>query len=47
MVLEAMKMENEIQSPVAGVVETIHVKTGQPVEGNVPLITLRTDSQNS
>ena len=30
-----------------GVVETIHVATGQPVESNVSLITLRTDSQDS
>ena len=32
-VLEAMKMENEIQAEVDGVVAKIHVEAGQPVEG--------------
>jgi YD repeat-containing protein len=32
-VLEAMKMENEIRSEVAGVVAKLHVQPGQSVEG--------------
>ena len=32
-VLEAMKMENEIRSEVAGVVAKLHVEPGQSVEG--------------
>ena len=32
-VLEAMKMENEIRAEVAGVVTRLHVKPGQSVEG--------------
>ncbi len=36
-VLEAMKMENEIQAEIDGVLAKIHVKPGQPVEGNDPL----------
>ena len=32
-VLEAMKMENEIRAEVAGVVTKLHVKPGQSVEG--------------
>jgi biotin carboxyl carrier protein len=32
-VLEAMKMENEIRCEVAGVVAKLHVRPGQSVEG--------------
>lgn len=39
-VLEAMKMENEIQADRAGTIETIHVRPGQPVEGGDPLFDL-------
>lgn len=38
LVLEAMKMENEIQSPVDGVVDEIFVEAGQTVEGGAELI---------
>ena len=38
LVLEAMKMENEIQSPVDGVVDEIFVESGQTVEGGAELI---------
>ena len=35
-ILEAMKMENEIDSPVSGTIDHIHVKTGDKVEkGNI------------
>jgi biotin carboxyl carrier protein len=36
-VLEAMKMENEIQADGPGVVKKILVQPGQPVEGGDPL----------
>ena len=36
-VLEAMKMENEIQAEAAGVVTKILVEAGQAVEGGDPL----------
>ena len=36
-VLEAMKMENEIQADHAGVVRRVMVEDGQPVEGGDPL----------
>lgn len=39
MVLEAMKMQNEIVAPAAGVVRTVHITAGQPVEGNQILVT--------
>jgi biotin carboxyl carrier protein len=37
-VLEAMKMQNEIQSDRAGVVKRVHVTPGQAVEGGDPLV---------
>jgi pyruvate carboxylase len=39
-VVEAMKMENEIRSPRAGTVHTVHAKEGQTVEGQEPLVTV-------
>jgi len=38
LVLEAMKMENEIQAPAEGVVEEILVQAGQTVESGAELI---------
>jgi biotin carboxyl carrier protein len=38
LVLEAMKMENEIQSPADGVVDQIFVKPGDTVEGGADLV---------
>ncbi len=37
LVIEAMKMENELKSPKAGRVVELHVKEGQTVEGNAKL----------
>ena len=42
-VLEAMKMENEIKAAAPGVVESVSVKTGQAVEKGAPLVTLTVD----
>jgi len=39
-ILEAMKMENEIRSPRAGVVKSIAVAAGNRVEQNQPLLVL-------
>lgn len=39
-VVEAMKMENELRAPRPGVVARIHVKPGQTVDKGVPLVTL-------
>ena len=38
LILEAMKMQNEIVAPSAGTVKKIHVKPGQNVEGKDVLI---------
>jgi biotin carboxyl carrier protein len=40
LVLEAMKMENEIRSPRAGRVKAIHAKPGKPVDKGETLIIL-------
>ena len=40
-VLETMKMENEIRSAAGGVVDAIHVEAGQSVETQEILVTLR------
>lgn len=37
-IVEAMKMENEVHSPIAGEVKEIKVKTGETVEGGVVLL---------
>ncbi len=39
-VVEAMKMENELRAARAGVVETVHVTAGQAVEKGAPLVTI-------
>ena len=40
LVLEAMKMENEIRAPRAGVVKVVHVQRGQTVEQNKALLVI-------
>lgn len=40
-VLEAMKMENEMQSPKGGTVSRVHVTPGQIVESGEPIITVQ------
>jgi biotin carboxyl carrier protein len=40
LVLEAMKMENEVRSKAAGTVAEVHVTPGSAVEGNAKLVTL-------
>ena len=39
-VVEAMKMENELRAPQRGVVQQIHVSAGERVEKGTPLVTL-------
>lgn len=41
-ILEAMKMENELKSPVDGTVTGIHVTEGQSVEKNILLLEIET-----
>jgi len=39
-VVEAMKMENQLRAPRAGVVAKVHVAVGQAVEKGTPLVTV-------
>ena len=39
-IIEAMKMENEIQCRNKGVVKTVHVNTGQAVESDMALVAI-------
>ena len=43
LVLEAMKMQNEISAPVAGVVRRIHVGEGEAVSAGAKLVEIKSD----
>ena len=38
LILEAMKMQNEIKAPLGGVIRKVSCTTGHRVEANVPLL---------
>ncbi len=38
LILEAMKMQNEIQAPITGKVTSVNCEEGQSIEANVPLV---------
>jgi len=40
-ILEAMKMENELKAPVSGTLDAIHVAAGQSVEKNTILLEIK------
>lgn len=40
LILEAMKMQNEIAAPAAGVVSGVHVSAGEAISGGAKLVTL-------
>jgi pyruvate carboxylase subunit B len=42
LVLEAMKMENELRAPTAGVVQAVHVATDEAVDKDALLIEIDT-----
>ena len=46
MILEAMKMQNEISSPVSGVVTDIFVEEGQSVESNFELASVSKEAHD-
>jgi len=45
-VVEAMKMENELRASHKGVVEAVHVRAGDRVEKGTPLVTLSPNPRN-
>ncbi len=44
-IVEAMKMENEIRSPSHGVVKSVNFSVGDLVDAGVPIVELETDDQ--
>ena len=40
-IVEAMKMENELRADTNGIVDTIHVAADDRVEGNAKLVTMK------
>ena len=40
LILEAMKMQNEVAAPISGTVSAIHCEDGMNVEANVPLVVI-------
>jgi biotin carboxyl carrier protein len=44
-IVEAMKMENEIRSPSQGVVKSVNFSVGDLVDAGVPIVELETDDQ--
>lgn len=46
LILEAMKMQNEITAPVSGVVESINCSEGESIEANVPLVVIKPDEES-
>ena len=40
LILEAMKMQNEIQAPISGAVTIVHCEEGQAIEANIPLVVI-------
>lgn len=46
LILEAMKMQNEVVAPINGIISAIHCKDGMNVEANVPLIIIEPESED-
>ncbi|MDP6899719.1 MAG: biotin/lipoyl-containing protein [Candidatus Thalassarchaeaceae archaeon] len=46
LILEAMKMQNEVASPIRGTVREIHCQDGMNVEANVPLVVIEPISED-
>jgi len=44
-ILESMKMQNELKSPIDGVVESVHVEDRQTVDKNATLIVITPDEE--
>ncbi|MDP7658795.1 MAG: biotin/lipoyl-containing protein [Candidatus Thalassarchaeaceae archaeon] len=40
MILEAMKMQNEIHAPISGTISQVNYKPGDSVEANAPLLVI-------
>ena len=40
LILEAMKMQNEVQAPVTGTVISVNISEGDAIEANIPLLVI-------
>lgn len=47
MILEAMKMQNEIHAPVSGSVSSVNCKPGESVEANSPLVVIEPEEDKT
>ena len=47
MILEAMKMQNEIQAPVSGKITEMNCEPGDSIEANSPLMIIEPPSDDS
>ncbi|MEL0336220.1 MAG: biotin/lipoyl-containing protein [Euryarchaeota archaeon] len=47
MILEAMKMQNEIQAPLSGNVTAVNCKPGDSIEANSPLIVIQPEEKKT
>ena len=46
LILEAMKMQNEIQAPVSGTVVSVECSDGEAIEANVPLVIIEPEASD-
>tara|TARA_B100000029_G_scaffold278882_1_gene273192 strand:- start:2307 stop:2711 length:405 start_codon:yes stop_codon:yes gene_type:complete len=46
MILEAMKMQNEVQAPISGTVEELNCVTGDSIEANSPLVVITPEEKS-
>ena len=46
LILEAMKMQNEIQAPVSGTVVSVECSEGEAIEANVPLVVIEPEASD-
>lgn len=47
MILEAMKMQNEIQAPLSGKVTAVNCKPGDSIEANSPLVIIQPEEHKT
>ena len=45
LILEAMKMQNEVAAPISGTIIEVHCEDGLNVEANVPLVVIEPEIQ--
>tara|TARA_B100001123_G_C15112457_1_gene948012 strand:- start:546 stop:944 length:399 start_codon:yes stop_codon:yes gene_type:complete len=46
MILEAMKMQNEISAPISGTISEINCSPGSSVDANIPLIVIKSNDSD-